>query len=104
MQENPEPRVIVRTLDKCSVSVQLLLTSIPTKCRMEYTEEKKLECASCRKVIDFGRDIIAVEHGVNGPRGFVPLGETLLFCREKCVSDYFDSHDSNRQKLKPRIP
>ena len=100
----PEPRVIVRTLVKCNVSVHLLLISIPTKYQMEYTEEKKLECASCRKEIDFGRDIIAVERGVNGPRGFVPLGETLFFCREMCVSEYFDNNDSNRPKIKPRIP
>ena len=47
-------------------------------------------CLQWRTEIQFGRDLVAVEKGVNGPRGFVPLGETLMFCSNRSVGECFD--------------
>lgn len=72
---------------------------------MEQNKSEKLQCAECEKKIDYGRDVITVEKGVVGPRGVIPLGETMTFCSEECVSNYFNgppSHDL--PKLPPRIP
>ena len=62
----------------------------------------KLSCAQCRQELDLGVDAIQVVEGVIGMKGFVPLGETLSFCCEKCVAEYYDL--GNLPSLPRRIP
>lgn len=65
----------------------------------------KLRCSECRRSIDYGRDAIATEACVNGPRGLVALGEKLVFCSEECVSHFFNGSDlSELPSMPPRIP
>lgn len=45
-------------------------------------------CASCRTTLALGLDVIAIQHGVVGPRGFVPLDEPDLVCSEECLAQY----------------
>ncbi len=71
----------------------------------EDTNDEELKCLDCKCDIDFGRDVITAQKGVNGPRGVVPLGELLIFCSEKCLSNYFNEHDGKkREQIPPRIP
>ncbi len=63
--------------------------------------EDKKKCTNCRHELDLGVEAIKTEKGVIGMRGFVPL-ETLLFCSEECLRDYFDLSDL--PKVPRRIP
>ena len=64
-------------------------------------ENKKI-CANCTQELDVGVDATRVDRGVIGMKDFVPLGETLLFCSEKCIEEYFDM--GNLQDVPRRIP
>ena len=55
--------------------------------------ENKKTCANCVRQLDIGVDAIRVDEGVMGMKGFVPLENTLLFCSERCLRDYFDMGD-----------
>ena len=50
-------------------------------------------CANCIRELDIGVDVLRVDEGVIGMKGFVPLENTLLFCCERCLRDYFDIGD-----------
>ena len=63
--------------------------------------EDKKTCANCQHDLDVGVDAMKVDKGVIGMRGFVPL-ETLLFCSENCLRDYYDLSDL--PKGSERIP
>lgn len=65
-------------------------------------ENDKKKCANCTKDINIGSDIIRVEEGVSGLKGFIPLEKTMLFCCEKCLTDYFDM--SNLPSIPRRVP
>ena len=52
---------------------------------MQNEEEKTKQCSDCRRELDLGVDAIALDYGVVGPRGFVPLGEKKFFCDEDCL-------------------
>ena len=67
----------------------------------EKNDTGKNRCAGCGDDIDFGGDAMAVEEGVLGPRGFVPL-EKKLFCSEQCISEYFCNDDL--EEVPRRIP
>ena len=53
----------------------------------------KNTCANCIQELDIGVDVLRVDEGVMGMKGFVPLENTLLFCSEQCLRDYFDIGD-----------
>lgn len=53
----------------------------------------KNRCANCKCDLDIGHDVIKVDEGVMGVKGFVPLEKTLLFCCERCLKDYYDLDD-----------
>lgn len=53
--------------------------------------EQNLSCANCASPIELGEDLLAVEKGVSGPRGVVPLGDPQHFCSESCLKDFFDT-------------
>lgn len=65
-------------------------------------EEHEKKCAGCHSLIHVGRDLIRVQEGVLGTRGFVDLNHELLFCNENCVRDYYA--DSEVVEMKRRIP
>ena len=54
--------------------------------------ETQHKCAQCQRELDVGLDAVKVDTGVMGMKGFVPL-ETLLFCCDKCLSEYYDLSD-----------
>ena len=55
--------------------------------------ENNKTCANCIRELDIGVDVLRVDEGVIGMKGFVPLENTLLFCCERCLRDYFDIGD-----------
>ena len=71
---------------------------------MKTEEATELHCVNCRRKIDFGRELVTVEKAVKGPRGIVPLGESLILCGERCVVEYFDDDPRDLPKYPPRIP
>jgi len=56
-------------------------------------DKEKQTCANCRGELNLGAEAIRVDEGVIGMRGFVPLEKTLLFCNDKCLTDYYDLGD-----------
>ena len=71
---------------------------------MRETKKEALHCANCRHPLDLGVDAIHLERGVVGPRGFVPLGEIILFCGEECLRGYFTDNNKDTEYLPRRIP
>lgn len=62
----------------------------------------QMKCAHCNRELDLGTDVIGIQEGVIGPRGFVQLEDMQLFCSEQCAKDYIDPVDIT--KLPRRIP
>ncbi len=56
-----------------------------------------MKCANCGKKLYQGLDVQQVTQGVIGPRGFVPLDETM-FCSDRCVSAYYADPTSDEPK------
>ena len=52
--------------------------------------KSKLQCEYCRREIQLGEDLWTLEKGVIGPRGVVPLGKVIVFCREEHLKKFFD--------------
>ena len=69
---------------------------------MDDEENEKMTCVSCRRDIDLGNDVLSLERGVVGPRGFVPLGDIRLFCSESCAEEYFDGDEPTEKVKRPR--
>ncbi|MBE7456489.1 MAG: hypothetical protein HS102_08030 [Planctomycetia bacterium] len=65
-------------------------------------KNKDERCRRCHHLIPEGADVIGVQDGVLGPRGFVPLESHRFFCDENCLRDYFQNGDV--EKLSRRIP
>ena len=65
-------------------------------------EKEKSSCPNCRRPLEIGVDVICVEEGVIGMKGFIPLEKPMLFCCEKCLCDYYDLSDL--PKVPKRIP
>jgi hypothetical protein len=63
--------------------------------------ENKYKCTNCQRELDIGVEYMKTEKGVIGIKGSVPL-ETLSFCSEKCLRDYYDLSDL--PKVPRRIP
>lgn len=52
-----------------------------------------------------GKDVLGVQEGVIGPRGFVPLEDMLFFCSDDCSRDYFGKVDlSKLPKVNRKVP
>ena len=58
-------------------------------------------CAYCRTRLELGADVLALTHGVVGPRGFIPLEEPVLVCGDACLAKYAEPVDDAPP---PRIP
>lgn len=59
-------------------------------------------CAHCQRQIQLGEDVLALEQGVIGPRGLVPLEKSLWFCDGECAARYFGEEEV--VQLPRRIP
>ena len=64
--------------------------------------DEKIKCVNCLHELDIGVDATQVSEGVMGMKGFVPLEKTLFFCRDDCLSSYYDV--SNLPSMPKRIP
>lgn len=64
--------------------------------------ESKKKCSQCQRTLDVGVDVIRVEEGVMGLKGFVSLDNVLFFCCEECVREYYDL--SGLPSLPGRLP
>lgn len=56
-------------------------------------------CASCQKELKEGQDVIGVQEGIIGPRGFVQLEERLLLCSIDCMKSYFADNGSYVERI-----
>lgn len=56
-------------------------------------------CASCRKKMPLGVDVIGVRHGVLGHRRFVPLEEDILLCSDACVRSFFNGAPQQEERI-----
>ena len=61
-------------------------------------------CAECGSDIFEGHDVLRVEEGVVGLRGFVTLDDEEFFCNERCLRRHFDEDASSVGQLPRRIP
>jgi len=67
-------------------------------------------CDECQRPLRLGEDVVQIEKGVWGPRGFVPLGEISWFCSEECIGDQFGVPDNEAstadrvERLPRRVP
>ncbi len=58
------------------------------------------QCAFCHQILDQGHDVLGVQQGVIGNRGFVPVDTRLLFCCDPCVAKYFND-DTDEPEFTP---
>ncbi len=56
------------------------------------------ECFQCRKVLEVGFDVIAIQEGVIGTRGLVEL-ETTLLCSQECLERYCCNDISTEKRI-----
>jgi len=69
----------------------------------EINQEKaKRVCGHCQRQIQLGEDVFALEQGVIGPRGLVPLERPIWFCDGECAARYFSDEEISR--LPRRVP
>ena len=55
---------------------------------MKQEEKKQVSCEHCRHELQLGEDVIRMDNGVIGPRGFIDLGKAMFFCNEDCLKGY----------------
>jgi len=60
---------------------------------------KKLICVKCQRHLELGMDVIELQEGVIGPRGFVPLEDAVLYCSEQCLKDNFNNSAYTPQRI-----
>ena len=58
-----------------------------------------MRCASCQKDLEEGTDVLGVQEGIIGSRGFVPLEEPLLLCSKECLRNYFADAKGNVERV-----
>ena len=65
---------------------------------MEY------KCEECDRKQQLGEEVIAVQRGVIGQRGFVPFEDDMMyFCNEQCLVRFFDDKPAVHRTQR-RIP
>ena len=71
----------------------------------ETARNSLVRCERCHRAIEFGEKAFEFEEGFIGPRGFVPLERTMLFCSEQCLREFLpDEQDANVERIPRRIP
>jgi len=58
-----------------------------------------LRCAYCRTTLTLGLDVIAIQHGLVGPRGFIPLEEHALLCSDACLAHYIEPTEEGPRRI-----
>ncbi len=58
-----------------------------------------MQCASCQQDLKEGMDVIGVQEGIIGSRGFVPLEEMLMLCSVECLRNYFSDPKGYVQRV-----
>ena len=48
-----------------------------------------MKCENCGATLQYAVDVLGVQQGVLGPRGFIDVAERVLFCSERCVAEYY---------------
>ena len=66
-------------------------------------EVQPLQCLKCQCELLEGRDVVEVQEGVVGVRGFIPLEKILTFCSIECLKEYFTGERSY-ERLPRRVP
>jgi hypothetical protein len=69
---------------------------------MDDEAENQGLCKECRRELGLGVDVVIMQHGVIGPRGFVPLDDPVFFCDEDCLERFLSGEEV--VKLPRRIP
>lgn len=49
-----------------------------------------MQCIVCQRELHTGFDVVELQEGVVGTRGFVPVADALLFCSESCLKGHLD--------------
>ena len=62
-----------------------------------------MKCSTCRKELNEGMDVLEVQEGVVGTRGFVPLDSNAVFCSVECLKEYFRA-SKGYEKAPRRVP
>ena len=62
-----------------------------------------MNCATCRRELEQGMDVLELQEGIAGTHGVVPIGKVLLFCSEECLKGIFNG-SKGRLKQPRRIP
>lgn len=65
-------------------------------------EVRAMNCTNCRRELTQGNDVVTLQSGVIGPRGFICLEEQKYFCDDECLEAYIC--DSETEKRPRRIP
>ncbi len=58
-----------------------------------------MRCASCQQDLKEGMDVIGVQEGIMGARGFVALEEMLMLCSVECLRSYFSDAKGYVQRV-----
>jgi len=61
-----------------------------------------MQCTECECELAQGDNVLLVERGIIGVRGPVSLGQSYVFCSDKCLSEFFGTDDLPRTKR--RVP
>ena len=69
---------------------------------VDEKDQNQERCKECRRDLGLGVDVVIMQHGVIGPRGFVPLDEHEFFCDEDCLERFLNGEEV--VKLPRRIP
>lgn len=67
-------------------------------------EEARPRCVQCHRALDLGTDLVGIQQGVLGPRGFVQLEERKLLCSDTCAENYVCNGKTEVHEMPRRIP
>ena len=54
------------------------------------------KCQYCAKELPQGVNVIKIQQGVLGPKGYVALEDGELFCDERCLRDFYGNNELTR--------
>ncbi len=56
-------------------------------------EQETAECVECKKKLELGVSVKAIQDGVIGPNGFVDLEDPIYVCSYECGEKYFSNNE-----------
>ena len=56
-------------------------------------------CPSCQGEIKEGDDVLSIQEGLLGSRGFVAYQEALIFCSKSCLLTYFNNGNRTGERV-----